>query len=155
MAPHRPRLTPELIRDLCHRIRAGAFEHVASESLGVPVEVYQQWLARGLQPRAGKIYRELYRSVRQARAHARCMAEMAMRSDNPRTWLLHGPGKETEAVPGWSSSPRAASLAAAGEQRAELLAVIAAVYQALRPFPDARQAVLAALQQFPELPPPS
>jgi hypothetical protein len=149
MAKHRPRLTPQLAKELCERIKAGAFEHVASESLGIPVDVYQRWLARGRGPQASRTYREFYEGIQQAKAHARLMAEMAMRTDNPRTWLLHGPGKETASTAGWSASPRAAlAKSSAQQQRAELLAVIAVVYRALQPFTDARLAVAQELDRF-------
>jgi hypothetical protein len=150
MAKRRHRLTPALVKGLCERIRGGAFEHVASESLGLPFDIYQGWLARGSKPRAGKIYREFYESVRQAKAHARCLAEIKMRTEDPRAWLLHGPGKETSATPGWSSSPPASGdLTDIDALRAEVHAMIAAIYEALKPFPEARVAVVRALDSFP------
>jgi hypothetical protein len=106
MPAARPELTPQLIRDLCERIRAGAFEHVAAESLGVPATLYQRWLARGRARDAPRRYRELRQAVCQARGQARLMAEMDMRANDPKSWLLHGPGRDTAGRPGWTAAAR-------------------------------------------------
>ena len=39
-----PRLTAALLAEICTRIKAGAFEQVAVESLGVLFATYQDWL---------------------------------------------------------------------------------------------------------------
>ena len=142
----RPRLTPQLIRDLSERIKGGAFEQVAAESLGVPFDLYQRWLARGRQPRGPRRCRELVRAVRQAKAHARLMAEMDLRANAPKVWLLHGPGKETASLPGWSTPSRAHAADPKAPfdplQHPEVVALFKAIDEALVPFPEARAAVL-------------
>ena len=107
MAARRYRLTPELIKKLSTSLEAGAFEHVAAELAGIPYQVYQEWLKCGQQARAGTLYRELYQTTQRAKAHARFMTESYLRTKEPRYWLLHGPGKETNDRPGWSAAPRA------------------------------------------------
>jgi hypothetical protein len=101
-----PKLTAQLIHELCERIKAGAFDHVAAESLGVPAKRYRRWLARGRTRRAPALCRSLVVGVLQARGHARMMAELDMRTGNPKVWLLHGPGRERAGRPGWSAAPR-------------------------------------------------
>jgi hypothetical protein len=143
------RLTAQLVRDLADRIKAGAFEQVAAESLGVPFEMYRTWLARGRQPRAGKLYRQLYQGVRQARAHARLMAETELRKEAPKVWLLHGPGRQTSDLPGWTSPTRARPDGEAEKldvfRHPEVMALINAITAALAPFPEAREAVIRLL----------
>jgi hypothetical protein len=145
----RPPLTPQLIQDLVERIKAGAFEQVAAESLGVPFALYQDWLARGGRPRARPPYRELFAAVRQARAHARLMAEMDLRSSAPKVWLLHGPGRETTDAPGWSSPTRPRRGGPAEPlnvlRHPEVVALINEIVEALQPYPEARDAVLRRL----------
>jgi hypothetical protein len=147
----RPRLTRRLILELAERIKAGAFEQVAAESLGVPFALYQDWLARGRGARAGGLCRDLVREVRQARAHARLMAEMDLRTKAPKVWLLNGPGKETAELPGWSAPAR--PRAEGGQQlnaleHPEVVALLGAVVQALTPFPAQREAVLKAITEM-------
>jgi hypothetical protein len=150
----RLRLTTKLIRDLCGYIRGGAFEQVACEALGVPEELFRDWLARGQGRQARGLVRELACQVRQARALARVKPEMDMRTEQPQLWLLQGPGKETPDSPGWSAPPRSAGATAAPADRTdtELVDFIVALLQALRPFPDARAAVAPlAARFFPEV----
>jgi len=149
MPKNQHRLTPELILQLCTRIRGGAFEHVACESLGVPYEEYQKWLELARRKRSRKIYRDLAAAVHQARAEARLKPEMEMRDKNPRLWLLQGPGKETNTRRGWSSSPQALK----DEQSSgsfltlELLKLIGALVKIVRPYPEIREAIIADLNQ--------
>jgi hypothetical protein len=80
------------------------------------------------------------------------MAEMEMRRDNPRIWLLQGPGKETPTSPGWSAPPRAATGRGDGDQlRTQVLALIAGIYQILQKFPEARMAVVSEVDKLPWL----
>jgi hypothetical protein len=147
----RPRLTAQLIGDLCDRVKAGAYEQVAAESLGVPFALYQQWLARGEGRRARSPYRDLVRAMQQARAHARLMAETDMRANNPKVWLLHGPGKETEALPGWTALARPRPGGEAEPLNVllhpEIVALFNAVLEALLPHPEAHAAVLRLLAE--------
>jgi hypothetical protein len=148
----RPRLTRQLIGELAERIKAGAYEQVAAESLGVPPAVYRGWLARGQTGRARGLCRDLWEAVRQARAHARFMAEMDLRTKAPKVWLLHGPGRETAELPGWTSParPRPAGdgQGLSALEHPEVLALLDTVRQALVPFPEARVVLLTALGEM-------
>jgi hypothetical protein len=146
----RLRLTPQLVNDLCYRIKAGAFEQVAAESLGVPFDVYRGWLTRGRRAQTSSVYRQLFRGVQQARAHARLMAEMELRKAAPKVWLLHGPGRETTNLPGWTA-PARARLDHTSERldvfrHPQIVALLRAITAALAPFPEARAAVLRVLE---------
>src|SRR5262249_52469674 len=151
----------ELIDELASRIKAGAFEHVAVESLGIPWELYQRWLKRGEGPKAQEPFLALHRAVRQAKAHARLMAEVQMRTDNPKVWLTQGPGKETDALPGWTAPVKATvpkqNTSRPGDLQPELLQLFSLILEVLSPFPEARKAVAEVLTQHREpkrLPPP-
>ena len=150
----RPRLTPKLIRDLVERIKAGAYEEVAAESLGVPIERYKGWLERGQDARARGIYRQLFEAVRQARAHARFMAEMDLRTKAPKVWLLNGPGRETRDLPGWTApaKPRPDRDRELNVfEHPEIIALLNLIRETLVPFADA---FAALVQVAPELAPP-
>ena len=147
------RLTLPLIEDICNRIKAGAFEQVAVESLDVPLEIFEAWLVKGGRKRAPLLYRRLAEGVRQARAHARLFAEVALRKEEPKIWLLHGPGRETPTRPGWGSGSRGADPADDQDLLWELCIVLLA---ALAPWPEARavaaQAIAACGVQDPAKP---
>jgi hypothetical protein len=151
MSAARCRLTEALIHDIALRVQGGAFPHVAAEAAGVPAAVFHDWMRRGTERGARDPYRALARRVRHAHAHARCMAEVALRNDDPRTWLLHGPGKDSADLPGWSAPARAP--ADTGGRTANVLldphlqALLAAILDVLAPYPEARAAVAAALAE--------
>ena len=146
------RLTTALIAEVCTRIKAGAFEYVAAEALGIPSATFQEWLERGRQPRAGGLYRQLDDAVRQARAHARLMAEIQLREKDAKVWLLNGPGRETATQPGWGSGrgTRVATATAAEQAQAReaWLGLCAALLQALTPFAEARAAAADVLARW-------
>jgi hypothetical protein len=108
-------------------------------------------MERGSRPGAREPYRSLAERVRHAHGHARCMAEVALRSDDPKAWLLNGPGKNSDALPGWSTPVK--GLPAADRDAVNLLldarvqALLSALLAALEPFPEARVAVAAALAE--------
>jgi hypothetical protein len=145
-----PRLTTFLIAEVCQRIKAGAFEQVAAESLGIPYATFQGWLRRGRGQRGGRLYRELAKAVPQAQAHARFMAEMQLRREDAKAWLLNGPGRETGAQQGWGSAARGRgrSQAADGEQRQLLLDLCTLALETLAPFPEARTALAETLARW-------
>jgi hypothetical protein len=99
-------LTGALIQEIAARIHAGAFDHVAVESLGVPYDVYQGWLRRGRSRGSRALHRGLVDSVRTARAQGRLMAEMKIRDKDPKVWLLQGPGRDTAGQPGWGNDSK-------------------------------------------------
>ncbi len=144
------RLTTELIREIGTRVRGGAFPQVAAEAADVPGEVFAEWMRRGSQPRARGRYRELVQEVRYAEAHARCMAEVALRQEDPKTWLLSGPGKGTTERPGWSGAVRgqlhADAYAGNPLLQAQTQALVALLMEVLQPYPEARAAIALALQ---------
>ena len=103
------KLTAETIKELGDRIKAGAFEQMAVQSLGISLETYQKWLnTKG--GRRNSLPQQLRDEVMRARAHARLMAEMQLRTKEPKSWLLNGPGKPTAELPGWTSPVKAASI---------------------------------------------
>jgi hypothetical protein len=146
------RLSTSLIGEICQRIKAGAFEQVAVESLGVPFAAFRGWVRRGQRRRASGLCRQLVDEVRQARGHARLMAEMQLRQEDAKAWLLHGPGRDTAAQDGWggiSAASRAHKPADGNGQPDHVLVLGSVMLQALTPFPEARAAlaeVLARLQ---------
>ena len=87
------RLTPEQYGQLIALIRAGAYDHVAAQAVGVTRETFARWLSIGQRARGGK-YRQFYLDVQQARAFARARAEVKVLELDPRFWLRYGPGKE-------------------------------------------------------------
>jgi hypothetical protein len=149
MSAQRCRLTPELITEIEHRVMSGAYPLVAAQACGISEDVFQQWLDRGTGKNARAPYREFAARIDAAVAHARCMAEMAMRKENPRGWLLNGPGKDSPSQ-GWTGPARAA-LAAPPEginllMDPQFQELLARLLTALAPFPEAREAVAAVLR---------
>jgi hypothetical protein len=146
-----PRLTPALIAEVCTRIKAGAFEQVAAESLGIPYATFQEWLRRGQRRRGGRLQRELAAAVLQARGQARLLAEMQLRDEDAKAWLLNGPGRETAAQAGWAGTGQAGRGPAPAEQAVQhrrWLELCAALLEALAPFPEARAKAADALARW-------
>jgi hypothetical protein len=141
-------LTAKIVAEICNRLKAGASERVAVESVDLAWELYQQWLDRAAKPRAGKIYRRLAREVVQAQAHARLMAEMQVRDSDAKAWLLHGPGRETASKPGWGAAAKPSEGEQADGSCKLLFELCAVVLEALAGYPEARAAVAAALERF-------
>ena len=72
-------------------------------------------------------------------------------------WLLNGPGKEVEGVPGWTAAARAS--AAHGQPdspllQPEIVALLETLQQALAPFPRPAQLVAQALAAAAPAPAP-
>ena len=148
MTALRFRVTEELVEKIASRVHGGAFPHVAAEAAGVPAEVFQEWMERGSRPGAREPYRSLAERVRHAHGHARCMAEVELRKHEPKSWLLNGPGKNSDALPGWSTPVKGQAAdreAFCALLDARLQALVAALLAALEPYPEARTAVAAAL----------
>ncbi|HEX5269446.1 MAG TPA: hypothetical protein VFW33_03115 [Gemmataceae bacterium] len=148
-APLRFYVTEGLVEQIASRVQGGAFPHVAAEAAGIPAEVFQDWMERGSRPGAREPYRSLAERVRHAHGHARCMAEVELRQSEPKAWLLNGPGKISDTLPGWSTAvkgqPGADRDAVNLLLDARVQALLAALLAALEPFPEARVAVAAAL----------
>jgi hypothetical protein len=142
------RLTPELGKQIAGAIRAGGYPHVAAEAFGVPKDVFDDWLKRGNQKNAWEPHRSFALEVRQAFAQARLRAEAASYEKDPKVWLVHGPGRETEEQPGWSVSVKPTEAVAEGHNALldpQLMALFRAVMDVLRPYPDACAKVAQAL----------
>ncbi|MCI0456137.1 MAG: hypothetical protein L0Z62_04050 [Gemmataceae bacterium] len=156
MAEPRHRLTPALGQRICAFIRAGGYPEVAAEAVGVPRRVFERWMARGLRQGAREPYRSFAESVRQAEAEARIRAEIAAYKKDALNWLKGGPGREGTGRPGWSMPVKAAD----GKGRRvnplllpEVARLLAALLQALAPFPEARAAAAAVLEREGDGPP--
>ncbi|HEY8370465.1 MAG TPA: hypothetical protein VIM86_14235 [Thermodesulfobacteriota bacterium] len=137
------RLTPALQESVCNLIRKGAYPHAAAAACGVPEAVFQGWLRRGGDPRAGKTYRELTRCVNEATGAARVLAEARVYAEDPKFWLRSGPGRERPGAPGWTTTARPYP---AGHDHVNPLEdpacarLLATVLDVLSDFPDVRQA---------------
>ena len=143
-------------------IEGGGFAHVAAQAAGVPQEVFQRWLERGSGKKAREPYRTFSEKVAKSLALARLDSELDVRKGDPRSWLKCGPGKEAPGNPGWS---RATKPLVPLEQRVldiiasrQVYGLLAKIAQALQPFPEARLAVKAVVEQAAReqaaLPPP-
>src|SRR5262245_25232287 len=91
----------------------------------------------------------LWRLVRQAQA--RVKAEIAVPAADPKIWLRSDPGKEREGDPGWSAPVKAAlqsSGNAAMLASPEWNALWCLILKSLASFPDARKALVDAMQSF-------
>lgn len=146
--PIRP--TQELTQQIAGAIHSGGYPYVAAEAYGISKEVFDDWLKRGSQKNAWEPFRSFAREVRAAFALARLRAESAEFTKNPRLWLVHGPGRESEQRPGWSTSVKP-TVTTPEEHNAlldpELMALLRAVLTALEGFPEARAHVAQVLSQ--------
>ena len=144
-------VTEVLIGEIILRVRSGAFPHVAAEAAGVPAEVFQEWMERGSRPGAREPYRGLAEQVRHAHGHARCMSEVALRQKDPKAWLLNGPGKNSDNLPGWSMPVKGQAKpqrpGAGVLLQAEMQTLLGSLLDVLAPYPEARAALAAALDK--------
>jgi hypothetical protein len=136
-------LTPPVAEEILGTIRAGAFPLVAAEAAGVPAKEFLAWLKKGEERGAGEPHGSFARDVRKAAAAARLAAEQAIFDKDPKFWLSHGPGKETEASPGWTGERPAARTDAI--HVSDWSAIWPLVDQALAQFPEARKAIVELL----------
>ena len=147
------RITPGLIHGIALRVEGGAFPHVAAEAEGVPTEVFQEWLERGSRPGAREPYRSLAEGIRNAHGKARCHAEIELHKDQPKVWLLNGPGKISDTLPGWSTpvkgQPKAEKKTVNPLMEKQVQALLVSLVEALAPYPEARAALAAVLTKEP------
>ena len=146
----RIRLTAEIGQQIVAAIRAGGYPHVAAEAVGVPKEDFDDWLKRGSAKIAWEPYRTFANDVRQAFAQARLLAEVEGYKKDPKAWLIHGPGRESEQQPGWSTSVKPAEAHEQGRNvllDAELMALFGTLLEVLRPFPEARRQAAEVLSK--------
>lgn len=143
-----PPPTPPVKAQILGFVRAGAYAHVAAEAAGVSRETLAVWLARGRGRKAREPYRSFVLHLDEALAHARARAEMETLKKVPLDWLRNGPGRETEASPGWTGPAKPAAARAGGEnplEAPEVVALLASLLAALADFPEARAALAARL----------
>jgi len=104
--PTCPELTEELLKEICNRVMAGAFEHIAAGSLGVPLAKFlRNGSARAASRAARSSNGGWSTNWKRPGSHARLMAEMDMRKNEPKVWLLHGLARRHRpfrAGPPWS-----------------------------------------------------
>lgn len=144
------RLTPEIMDRIAGYLSQGGYIQVAAQAAGVPRRTFAAWMRRGRKSTRG-VYRKLYDRVCQAKATARLRAEINVYQKYPKLWLCHGPGREQPGSQGWSTAVKASPKSPADSSFSvtewhELLTII---LQALMPFPEARQAVIEALEKSP------
>ncbi len=100
--------TDETQNSILQYINEGAFQGVAAEASGVPIAIYQLWISKGKQEmQQGLIEGDFYKfyiDVMRTSAQARAKAEARVFEEMPLAHLLHGPGKETPEMPGWSKN---------------------------------------------------
>lgn len=80
-------------------IAKGAYELQACQAAGVGRRTLQEWKARG--ELGEEPYASFFESLLEARAKARVRAETAVAREDPKAWLMHGPGRERPGEPGW------------------------------------------------------
>jgi hypothetical protein len=143
-----PRLTHGLINDITLRIKAGAFDDVAAQSAGVPLEIFRKWLAEGERAEGDPLCRLLLIGVREAQAQARFQLEMSLHEKDPKTWLLYGPGRQMAGRDGWAPAGKSTHQTAGAEH--SLMDLCAILVAALEEYPEARAAAARALREhFP------
>jgi hypothetical protein len=153
-----PKLTAEIQRTIVAYIRSGAYPGTAAEAAGIPSEVFRQWMLLGSKRRGPRRFRSFRLAVSEAAAQARVTAELAVFTDDPRTWLTKGPGRETADTPGWSGVVRPV-VALTDNRSVNLMAdpassaLLTMLLAALSPFPDARRAAIDALNGCVRTPP--
>jgi hypothetical protein len=154
MSTPRHRLTPDIQAAICRYILSGGYPHIAAEAVGLPREVFDRWLRRARSRHPRRKYVLFYEAVMQARAQVRLAAESKALLKDPLAWLKTGPGKDTFDSPGWTNPPRAQALDdAAGVNlllRQETQVLLTTLLRVLEPFPEARAAVAAALEEAQE-----
>ena len=98
-------LTDERRRKIVGFIRAGAFDHVAAQAVGISPRTFREWIARGEgrgpRPPTPKLA-ALAEEVRAARAQARLAAEARVYRDQPLYWLSRA-ARSREGSEGWTT----------------------------------------------------
>ena len=135
-------LTPDLQERIVAALRAGGFPEVAAKAWGVSPRTYRRWMRRG-EVQGIEPYRSFAAAVREAIAQARLRAEMDIFENQPRIWLQHGPGRESDASPGWSTAvkPSASHRGPKAIDEIEIGNFLVKVRERLKPFPEAHESV--------------
>ena len=141
-------LTPEVHRSVVAAVRAGSFAWIAAEANGIDRTTFATWMRRGEREQTGQ-YFTFFMDVRTARAQARLSAEIEVRKSGAFNWLRFGPGREREDAPGWTETKEIKHSGSVSiVQSTEWLRIAGALEVALKPFPEARLAVAAALREL-------
>jgi hypothetical protein len=142
-------LTPDIHRAIVAGVRAGGYDSIAAQAAGVSRSTFRRWIKLGETRSARQPYKRFAADVREARAQARLSAEVEVRRALPFNWLRFGPGREREDEPGWSESRETKHLGPTDVLHSDEWSRIAsAIDEALRPFPEARLAVAAAMTRI-------
>jgi hypothetical protein len=148
MSTKRFRLTPTMRAQIIASIRSGGYPHVAAAAWGMPRAAFDDWWARGSAKDAREPYAPFVKEVIEAQAQARLRAEMAVFEAEPKTWLIHGPGREAPTNPGWSVSVKPAEASLTGRNALldpELMQLFRTLMDVLDPYPEARDKVAQTL----------
>ena len=97
-------ITEERRRKILTYIRAGVFDHVAAQAVGISPRTFRDWIARGegrgQRPATPELAR-FAREVRAAKADARIAAEVRVYREQPAYWLSRA-ARTREATEGWT-----------------------------------------------------
>lgn len=93
---------PQSYEKILMFIERGAYDYIAAEAFGVTQKTFISWMNKGEKAKDG-IYRKFFLDVMQAKARARVLAEMQVRAEDPKFFLLNGPGKTLPNRPGWTN----------------------------------------------------
>ena len=107
-------ITEERRRQILTYIRAGVFDHVAAQSVGISPRTFRDWIARGEGRGQRLATPELARfaqEVRAAKAEARIAAEVRVYREQPGYWLSRA-ARTRDTAEGWTEP--------AGTERGEL-----------------------------------
>jgi hypothetical protein len=145
------RHTPELESIILAGVRSGGYPHVAAAAAGVDDASFQEWIERGSRKNAREPYKSFARRLHQAEGQARLMREIEAAKDDPQFWLKNGPGRDLPGKPGWAAMIRPTL---GGHQTtinlftsAEFLQFMAMLRAVLAPYPEALEALAAALEK--------
>ena len=95
---------PEVYQRIMMFIEQGAYDYIAAECFGITKQTWDKWMARGRKAQEG-YYRKFFLDVTQASSRARLVAEISVFKDDPKFYLMNGPGKTKPDRPGWSRDP--------------------------------------------------
>lgn len=95
------KLTPEEYGQLLTYIRAGAFDYIAAEAVGLSHRTFLLYMEKGrlgVREEGGPNYPQFYHDVTKAKSQARMLCESRVAKDNPLAWLRYGGGKQKRVV---------------------------------------------------------
>jgi hypothetical protein len=135
-------LTPALQERIVAALRAGGFPQVAAQAWGISPRTFRRWMRRG-EALSIEPYRSFAAAVREAIAQARLRAEMDIFENQPRIWLQHGPGRETDESTGWTTAVKPSASRRGPKAIGEIAfgRLQRVVLERLKPWPDIRESV--------------